>query len=129
MVADDSDEHGDAGVLRRLDDIETALRVLSADLRALRGALRRELRTRRIVVVEDDGFERVVVSTRGGFGYVAVCGRDGVGGATCVELFANDPVDVDGAHVGMAVSDHGDVVAALDALEGHRPRLWIDTDR
>jgi hypothetical protein len=119
---DDSD--GDA-VHRQLDEIDVALRSLSDELQALRDALGRELRTRRIVVVEDDGFERVLVTTRGTFGFVAVRGRDGEGGATCVELFASDPIDGDGANVGVSLSDRGDVVAALDVLERHRARLWV----
>lgn len=113
----------------RLDRIDRELQGLGRQLEALRDALGRELRTRRIVVEEEDGFERVVISARGAFGFVAVQARASVRsddrGATSAELFANDAVDADGPHVGVSLSDRGDVVATVDRLEGHRARVWL----
>jgi hypothetical protein len=120
----DDDSLGD--VARRLDEIEAALGSMRDELAALRRALGEELRTRRLVVVEDDGFERVVISARGAFGYVAVCGRNGPRDRSRVELFANDPIDGDGTHVGVALSTRGDVVASLEVLDRHRARLWVE---
>jgi hypothetical protein len=98
---------------------------LRAELSRLRASLEIEIRTRRIVVREDDGFERVVIGAHGRWGGVAVHGRAHRPGSTSAELFANDPVDGDGANVGLSLADAGNVVATFEVLQGRRPALWI----
>lgn len=61
---------------------------LRTELAALRIELTSEVRTRRVVIVEGDGFERVVLGARGEFGHVTVNGRSAERGSTCAELFA-----------------------------------------
>jgi hypothetical protein len=111
----------------RIDDLAARVDELRADIAALRASLREEVRTRR-VVIEREGFERVVISSENGFGQVAVFGRTGDADSTCVELFATDPVDGDGTHVGVAITETGEVTAAFELLEGRGARLWTDHD-
>ena len=44
---------------------------------------------------------------------------------TGVELFVNYEVDGGSAHVGVALTVRGDVVAILDVVEGRPPELWL----
>lgn len=99
---------------------------LRAELAALRVQLAEEVRTHRIVLVEEDGFERLVLAADDRGGEVALYGRATDGRVTCVELFANNPIDDHGAHVGVALTDHDEVVAVLEVVERARPTLWLE---
>ena len=99
--------------------------VLEAAVAELQASLAREVRTRRVVVVDRDGFERVVIGAPDGFGHVTVRARTRADGSTCVELFANDPADGDGAEVGVALSAGGELVATLSVFEGRPAALWL----
>ena len=44
---------------------------------------------------------------------------------TGVELFVNYEVEGEAAHVGVALTVRGDVVAILDVVEGRAPELWL----
>ena len=59
-----------------------------------------EVRTRRVAVIEDDGFERVVLEADGTHGEITVTARGGRNGATAAELYAHDPTEGDGATAG-----------------------------
>jgi hypothetical protein len=99
---------------------------LRAELAGHRAAIREEIVTRRIAVADDDEFERIVLVAGPSHGTVSVSGRSVDAGAL-VELFAND---VDGrAHVGVAITEAGDVVSVFELLEGADVRLWIDSPR
>jgi hypothetical protein len=121
----------------RLDQIVEAVGSLRHELTELRASLAREVRTRRVVVIEEDGSDRVVLEARGRYGRVGVLGF-GTGRATalpvngtrptCVELVANDATDGEGPHLAVALTDSGDVVATLEVHEGRRPVLWIGPD-
>ena len=111
---------------RRVEELASAVGELRAELDAHRVALRGGLVTGRLAIVGSDGFERVVVVAEGDHGSVAVNGRS-VGTDSAVELFAND---VDGrAHVGVALTESGDVVSVWELLEGSTARLWVAPDR
>src|SRR5882762_4519852 len=100
-----SGARGDAAAIDALTD---RVRQLTEELLELRRSSDREVRTRRLVVVEEDGFERIVAEGGGRFGQVTVYGRTPDGRSTCVELFVNDPVDANAAHAGMALVDGGE---------------------
>jgi hypothetical protein len=72
-----------------------------------------EVRTRRVVVVDADGRPRIVLSAEGGAAVVRV---DAPGGDPSVELFAVDPIDADGAEIGLALVVGGDVADGLRIL-------------
>jgi hypothetical protein len=80
------------------------------------------------VVVEDDGFERIVLGAHDRFGHITVLSRTSPGASTLAELFADDAVEAEGAHVGMALTDRGDVVASLDVTHDQAPRWWSESD-
>ncbi len=69
-----------------------------------------EVRTRRLVVVDEAGRPRVTVTVERGAASVRV---DAAGGDPSAELFAVDPVDADGAEVGLALVRGGDVVTIV----------------
>jgi hypothetical protein len=109
-----------------LDELGRQVAILRDELDALRVELAHELRTQRVTVVDDDGFERITLRSHGHHGQVGVHGRGDPGRSTTVELFANDPTDGDGAHVGLALSDGGDVLAVFDVLHGSEARVRIE---
>lgn len=86
----------------------------------------REVRTGRVVIVGDDGHARVVLDAHDKYGHVTVFASSPGPDATCVELHVTDPVDGDGAEVGLSLIDAGDTVATLNVFEGQQARLWID---
>jgi hypothetical protein len=100
----------DAGELaERLDAVEQLLGKLIERTAT-------ELRTRRLVVTEDDGFERVVIDASGSHGEVTVSARPGSAGPAAVDLYAHDASDGDGANVGVALVDQGNVVRSFDVF-------------
>ncbi len=109
----------------RLDNLTAAVESLRVEIAVLRRGLGREIRARRIVVVDDDGFERVVIAAEPGFGYVTVHARAQPERSTTAELFANDRTNGSGPHVGVALSDAGDVTATLEVVHGEPARLWL----
>jgi hypothetical protein len=111
-----------------LRDLVDRLGTLEEEVAELRESLAREVRSRRIVVVEEDGFERIVLGARDRFGHVSVQSRTAVGTSTTAELFANDGLDGDAAEVGVALTDRGEVVSTLDVTSGRPPRLWVSPD-
>jgi hypothetical protein len=98
---------------------------LRQEVAALRAAISTEIRTRRVTVVEPDGFERIVLEAQGRFGSIAVRTRSKAA-PTEAGLFGNDPIDGDGSHVGIALTDQGDVVAAFEVLQGREAVLWTE---
>lgn len=122
---EESTEPAVAALRRRLDELASAVDGLRADFDAHRAALRYEVVTSRLAVTDPDGFERIVLVADVGHGSVAVNGRS-VGAGSTIELFAND---VEGrAHIGVALTEAGDVVSVLELLAGTPVRLWIGPD-
>lgn len=110
----------------RLDDLVSSVDALRTDLDDLRRALAAEIRTRRVVVTDGDGFARVVVSADSNSAHASVCCRTHDGESTRVELFATDPIDATAAHVGLALVQRGNIIGAVDAAGERRAWLWID---
>lgn len=124
----DPPDPADAALVARLDALDTAIGEVAARLARLRRTLAGEIRTRRLVVAEPDGFERVVAAATGGLGAVTVRTRTAGPGTVGVEVFAADPVGGDPAHVGVALLDDGDVVAAIDVQAGRPAMVWLADD-
>ncbi len=82
-------------------------------------AMREEVRTRRLVVTEEDGFERVVAQTEYGTGVLRVRGRtvrgdDGVEREASVEMYVDDGgSSVPGS--GVAAWAGGNPAASMDS--------------
>lgn len=88
----------DPSLATRLDRVEAEL-----------DALRAELRTRRVVVVDDDDVERVVLSAVNRTGSVLVRVDGEPGRTTGLELYASALPDEDPV-LGLVEVRHGDVV-------------------
>jgi len=108
----------------RLDRIEQALADLRTRLDRIHAQLGSEVRTGRLVIVEGDGFERVVLDGAGHFGALTLRARSRTDGSVAVEVFAADAHEGDRAHVGLALLDGGDVVAAVDVQSGGPAMIW-----
>ncbi|HMJ76554.1 MAG TPA: hypothetical protein VK507_11310, partial [Iamia sp.] len=111
-----------------------------------RSQIEDEVRTRRIVVVDNAGAERIRLSTEGdgcgvrlltddGFerltlesdpehGALRISGRSDGTGPTRVDVFAVDPEDDAGAYVGVELIDVGNSVAGFTVVESREPRTW-----
>lgn len=116
------DASGD--LAERLEHIERSLADLRAQLERVRAQLGAEVRTGRLVIIEGDGFERMVLDAAGHFGGVTVRARSRSNGTVAVEVFAADAHEGDRAHVGLALVDDGDVVAAVDVQSGRPAMVW-----
>lgn len=114
-----------ADLVARLEGLEQSFARVSAALDELRERFATEIRTHRVVIVEHDGFERVVLDGAGRFGHLTVQARGDRQGSVAVEVFAADAVDGDPSHVGLALIDDGDVVAAVDVQAGHPAIVWV----
>jgi hypothetical protein len=124
-VNEDAEEPDVVSLRRRVDELLAALVGLRHDFEQFRESVGRGVATSRLAIVTDDGFERIVLTSGAQHGSVAVRARS-VLTAAVVEVFAND---VDGrAHVGVALSEGGDVVSVLDLFEGEGARLWVVPD-
>jgi hypothetical protein len=55
-----------------------------------------------------------------------VYGRTGGPDSTGAGLFASDPVNGEGATVGLALIDRGNARVMLDGVEGREPSPWLD---
>ncbi len=115
---DSAHDHLDA----RLATLEATVAEIRSRLARLRRHLGEEVRTHRLVVTEADGFERVIVEGASSYGAVTVRARSAGPGTVAVDIFAADGRDGDHAHIGVALIDAGDVIAAVDALAG-RPAV------
>jgi hypothetical protein len=100
------------------DSVEARLDAVERLLGELIEHLGDEVKTRRLVVVEDDGFERVILAAAGHHGEVMVAARNPGGGTTAAELYAHDAAEGDGSHAGVAVINNGDIAAVIEAMVG-----------
>jgi hypothetical protein len=123
---------------------------LQAEVDGLRREIGKEVRTRRVVVVDDagvermrlsadkagcrvvllapDGFERLLLEDGEGIGALRITGRSAGSDPTRVDVFAVDPEDEQGVYVGVELVEAGTTVAGFTAMEGRRPRIWTVHD-
>lgn len=120
------DSTSQATPAKRAMGLTQEVRSLRDELTALRESLTAEVRTRQLVVVEDDGFERCVVRTADDHATLLLGARSPKNNSTAVELYVHDAIDGDGPIVGMALLDQGNVVATFDLVSSRLPALWID---
>lgn len=120
---------------------------LRAEVADLRLRLEDEVRTRRVVIVDErgaprirltaaadgnsqvalldgDGFERTRITGRPDSGSVSVAARPSGDDLTHVEVFALDGDEGDGPYVGVELVDRGTSVAGFVLYEGRPPRTW-----
>lgn len=119
---------------------------LREEVARLRSQVEDEVRTRRIVVVDNAGVERIRLSTEGdgcgvslltddGFerltlesdpehGTLRISARSDGTGLSRIDVFAIDPEDDAGAYVGMELIDAGNSVAGFTVVESRAPRTW-----
>ena len=127
--ADHAPDSPDDHLSARLATLEATVAEVRARLRRLHRQLGDEVRTRRLVIDEADGFERVVLEGNASFGAVTVRARSAGPGTVAVDVFAADGRDGEPAHIGVALIDAGDVVAAVDALAGRPAVIWAQVER
>ncbi len=111
----DSPQLSPAGI----EDRVAACEQLLADLRSGRAAFDQ------IRLKDRSGQDRLVADVNGG----SVVLRLSVAGdpLSCVELFAHDPCDGEGAHVGLAVTRRGDVIGEVGFVGSAQPRVWLES--
>lgn len=78
----------------------------------------------RVVLLDEDGFERLHLTGRPDGGVLGIAGRPLGGEPTRIDVFASDPEDHAGAYVGVELVDSGNSVAGFTVLEGRPPRTW-----
>lgn len=114
-----------AALAHRVQALEREVRRLRDAVDAYRAALVDEVRTHRLVVVDRAGFARIVAEGGLDHAHVSVHARAGGPGSTKVELFADDPLDGDATHVGLALGRGGDAVATFELGARGEPVLWL----
>lgn len=120
-----SDQGRDDGLGRSLG-LTREVRSLREELAELRRSLADEVRTRRLVVEEGDGFERCILAPAEDHATLLLRARSEPGATSGVELCVHDACEGDGPIVGMALLDEGNVVGVFDVVSGRQPTLWID---
>ena len=71
-----------------------------------------------------DGFARIVLTANDTSGQVTVHARSPEV-VTCAELFANDQSLAAAPHVGVALTEEGNVVGVLELVGGEPADLWM----
>lgn len=125
----------------------SAIDRLRREVAGLRHQVEGEVRTRRVVIVDEqgverirlsvdadggccvalvdvDGFERTALSADRSGGSLRISARPlGVDPAR-VDVFALDPEDDAGAYTGIELIEAGNSVAGFTVVESHAPRAW-----
>ncbi len=78
----------------------------------------------RVVLLDEDGFERLHLTGQPDGGTLGIAGRSLSGEPTRVDVFATDPEDDAGAYIGVELVDAGNTIAGVTAIEGRPPRTW-----
>lgn len=101
------------------------LELLRAEFEELRAELAAEVRTRRLVVVEQDGRERAVIAAHGDHGEISVRGEGLQGETTAAVLHAGDARGDEEVDSGLTVLSSGSAVSALHVVGGQLPEFWL----
>jgi hypothetical protein len=132
---------------RRAPADHLAIARLQEELARLRRQVETEVRTRRVVIVDERGADRIRLSASAESGCVvglldpdgferSALAADLEGGAlriasrplgdevVRVDVFARDPEDGAGAYVGVELVDAGTSVSGLTVIETRPPRTW-----
>ncbi len=94
--------------------LEDRLATLELELGLLRASVDERLRTRRLVVVDDQGVERIVLDARHRTGSILVRVAGPGGGTTGIEIYACDS-ETGPPELGWCVVKDGDVVSRWTA--------------
>lgn len=78
----------------------------------------------RLVLLDEDGFERISLKALDQVGAMEVAARARSGETSRVELVAHDPADGDGCVVGLYLFDRGNEVAGFHVFEGRQADVW-----
>jgi hypothetical protein len=100
----------------RLDQLRDRVAALEAELALLRATTGERLRTRCLVIEDDEGQARVVLDARHRTGSVLVRFAGNLGATTGIELYAAEAIDDAGqGELGWCVLREGDVVSRWTA--------------
>lgn len=80
----------------------------------------------RFVLLDADGFERVSLRGLDEVGAIEVAARSRSGEPTRAAVVAHDPSDGDGCVVGLYLMDRGNEVAGLHVFEERRADVWAE---
>ncbi len=79
-----------------------------------------------LILLDEDGFERISLKGLAEVGAVEVAGRSRSGERTRVELVAHDPADTDGCMVGLCLVDRGNEVGGVHVFEEQEAHVWTE---
>lgn len=80
----------------------------------------------RLVLLDEDGFERVSLRGLDEVGAIEVAARSRSGEPTRASVIAHDPSDGDGCMVGLYLTDRGNEVAGFHVFEERQADVWTD---
>jgi len=78
----------------------------------------------RFVLLDEDGFERISLRGLDEVGAIEVAARSRSGEPTRAEMVAHDPSGEDGCMVGLYLFDRGNAVAGFHVFEEHQADVW-----
>ncbi len=104
--------------------IDDRLAACEAAINELRGGT---LTVRRLSICDDHGIERAAIDVSKDSAVLKLSTIEP--GPTCVELFAHEPCDGEGPHIGVAITRDGDVVGEFGFVGDNEPRVWLDVTR
>jgi hypothetical protein len=80
----------------------------------------------RFVLLDEDGFERISLKSLDEVGAIEVAGRSRSGEPTRAAVVAHDPTDGDGCVVGLYLMDRGNEVAGFHVFEERQADVWTE---
>lgn len=80
----------------------------------------------RFVLLDEDGFERISLKGLDEVGAIEVAGRSRSGEPTRAAVVAHDPMDGDGCVVGLYLMDRGNEVAGFHVFEERQADVWTE---
>jgi hypothetical protein len=80
----------------------------------------------RLVLLDEDGFERISLRGLDEVGAIEVAARSRSGEPTRAEVVAHDPSGEDGCMVGLYLFDRGNAVAGFHVFEERQADVWTE---